>query len=126
MKRYNPLKAPVAEEWLALSEDNRLALIGAYHRTLRVPPPNLDAHAAFHSIVENQAALGDETPVQRTLARLVGEGMNRHDAVHAVASTLAEHISRLARGVVSGSDPNAAYFAALERLTEASWRRDFG
>ena len=32
--------------------------------------------------MENQAAVGDETPVGRVLKRLQSEGLDRHDAVH--------------------------------------------
>jgi len=126
MQRYDPLKAPPAAAWLVLGETDRLALVEAYHRRARVRLPNLKLHATFHAIVENQAAMGDETPVRRTLARLVGEGVDRHEAVHAVAAMLAEHVNRIVRGRASDSDPNAPYFAALEKLTVKSWRRDFG
>ncbi len=126
MERYDPLKAPPAAAWLALGETDRLALVEAYHRKARIRLPNMTLHATYHVIVENQAAHGDETTVRRTLARLAGEGLDRHDAIHAVGATLAEHMSRLARGDAVGADPNAAYFAALEKLTAASWRRDFG
>lgn len=126
MKRYNPLVAPVSEEWLAMDELERLALVERYHRRAGVVVPNLSLHATLHAIVENQAALGDETPVRRTLARLMKERVDRHEALHAVASVLAEHVSDVARGVSTAPDPNVAYNAALEKLTIASWRRDFG
>lgn len=126
MERYDPLKTPMAAAWLALSETERIATVEAYHSKARIRVPNLKLHATYHAIVETQAALGDETPVRRTLARLVGEGLDRHEAVHAVAATLAAHMSDLVRGGASDADPNAPYFAALEKLTATSWRRDFG
>ncbi len=126
MKRYNPLEAPAPEHWLALDESQRTTLIEAYHRRAGVRVPNLNLHATFHAIVENQAALGDETPVRRTLARLVKEGVDRHEAVHAVAATIAAHMNDLARGAKPPPDPNVLYFAALEKLTIASYRKNFG
>ncbi len=126
MKRYNPLEAPAPEQWLALDESQRTTLIEAYHRRAGVRVPNLNLHATFHAIVENQAALGDETPVRRTLARLVKEGVDRHEAVHAVAATLAGHMNDLARSAKLPPDPNVPYFAALEKLTIASYRKNFG
>jgi thioesterase domain-containing protein len=126
MDRYNPLEAPASEEWLDLDESERIALVERYHRRARIPLPNLKAHATFHVIVENQAALGDETPVRRTLARLVEEGVDRHEAIHAVVAALAEHMSDLVRSASPPSDPNASYYAALEKLTVKSWRKDFG
>ena len=127
MNLYNPLEAPDPKEWLALSESQRIALVQEYHRRARVQLPNIRVHAAFHAIVENQAALGDETPVQRTLARLMKEGVDRHEAIHAVASKLAVHMNDLLRNAAKpSSDPNAPYFAALEKLTIKSWRKEFG
>jgi hypothetical protein len=126
MQSYDPLKAPTPAEWLALSETERMALVEAYHKKARFSAPNMKLHVTYHAIVETQAAMGDETPVRRTLARLMGEGVDRRQAVHAVASELAWHVSNVVRSRASGADPNAPYFAALEKLTIKSWRRDFG
>jgi thioesterase domain-containing protein len=117
MDRYDPLAAPAAEEWLDLDESERVALVESHHRRARIPLANLRAHATFHAIVESQAALGDETPVRRTLARLMKEGVDRHEAIHAVAAALAEHMSDLVHSASPPSDPNVSYFAALEKLT---------
>jgi hypothetical protein len=126
MKRYDPLEVPAPEEWLDINEAQRLRLVEGYHRHARVRLPNAMVHATLHVIVENQAALGDEIPVHRTLDRLMKEGIDRHEAIHAVASVLAEHMSDLVRSVPSQSDPNATYYAALEKLTVESWRQTYG
>ena len=126
MDRYDPLEAPASEEWLDLDESECIALVESYHRRARAVLPNLRAHATFHAIVESQAALGDETPVRRTLARLVEEGVDRHEAIHAVAAALSEHMFDLVRAASPPSDPNASYFAALEKLTIESWRKTYG
>lgn len=83
-------------------------------------------HVTYHAIVETQAAMGDETSVRQTLARLIGEGVDRREGVHAVGSTLAWRVTKIVRGRASGAGPSAPYFAALEKLTIKSWRRDFG
>jgi hypothetical protein len=88
--------------------------------------PNVRLHATFHVIVENQAALGDETPAAKTLERLMNEGVDRHEAIHAVAAVLSDHINEVLRGSSLPSDPNVPYYAALEKLTVESWRRDYG
>jgi hypothetical protein len=49
---------------------------------------SIRAHAANHVIVENQLAMGDATVVPATLARLMQEGLDRHDAIHAIGSVL--------------------------------------
>ena len=126
MERYDPLREPAAEEWLQMKELERIALVEDYHRKAGIRLPKSKLHATFHVIVENQAALGDETPVRETLARLMKERIDRHEAIHAVASVLAEFISDVPKGSSPQSDPNTPYYAALERLTVRSWRRDFG
>ena len=126
MKRYDPLEVPAPEEWLDINEAERLRLVEGYHCHARVRLPNSVAHATLHVIVENQAALGDEIPVHRTLDRLMKEGIDRHEAIHAVASVLAEHMSDLARNPPPQADPNARYFAALETLTVDTWRQTYG
>jgi hypothetical protein len=45
-------------------------------------------HAVMHVIIENQVALGDEVPAQRTLRRLMAEGLDRHQGIHAISSVL--------------------------------------
>lgn len=124
MDRYDPLAAPASQEWLDLDESERIALVESHHRRARTVLANLTAHATFHAIVESQAALDDETPVRRTLARLMKEGVDRHEAIHAVAAALAEHMSDLVHSASPPSDPKASYFAALEKLTVESWRKN--
>jgi hypothetical protein len=122
MERYDPLKAPDAEEWLAMDEHERIDLVEAYHRRKRIRMPGMKAHACFHVIVENQIAMGDELPVKAKLKQLMGEGLDRHDAIHAVAWILSRQMSRaLQHG--KGSDWSKSYFAALEDLTAANWLR---
>jgi hypothetical protein len=89
----------------------------------RVRGPNAKAHAVIHVIVENQFALGDELPLKRTLQRLMSEGLDRHDALHAVGSVLIGHISDLlaAPEAEAGADPNPLYYAALDQLTAKDW-----
>jgi hypothetical protein len=124
MRSYDPLKPPDPQQWLALTEQARIALVQDYHRHKRVRLPNEQVHAITHAIVENQTALGDETPVRRTLQRLMGEGLDRHQAIHAIGMVLFEHIYDLVKAKSPPpGDPNPAYFAALERLTAEDWRR---
>jgi hypothetical protein len=123
VERYNPLNAPDPEEWLALDEDERMNLVREYHRRKRIKIPNDRVHAAMHAAVESQAAMGDEIPVRRTLERLQREGLDRHDAVHAVANVLVLHFHDLINGAQPVGDANLAYFAALEKCTADRWLR---
>jgi hypothetical protein len=123
VQRYDPLKAPDPEEWLELDEQERIDLVRDYHRRARIRPPKEELHAMIHAVVEAQIALGDETPARRVAQRLIGEGLDRHDAIHAIGMVLAEHLFDVLKTAKPDQDPNAPYYAALERLTAEDWRR---
>ena len=117
----DPLEAPEPKEWLAIDEAERIQLAQDYYRRARVRLPNEKLHAVFHVVVENQIALGDEIPVQSTLQRLMAEGLDRHETIHAIASVLAEFMHDLVNKQGSSKDSDQAYFAALQRLTAEGW-----
>jgi hypothetical protein len=123
MDRYDPEVAPGAEGWLALDEDERLLLVEWYHRDVRadIPKAARPLHASMHVVVENQLASNDE-PVVRALARLMKEGLSRHDAVHALGSVVAENIYDIVKVKDAPETSRARYYAAIERLTAATWR----
>jgi hypothetical protein len=123
MKTYDPLKPPKPEEWLSLDEQERLEMVESFHRRARIRLPNAQVHAIIHVVVENQIALGDEVPVNRTVQRLISEGLDRHQSIHAVGSVLIGHMSDLLRqpDAAAGADPNPPYYAALDRLTAKDW-----
>jgi hypothetical protein len=119
--RYNPDSTPDGEEWSDLSESERIDREIDYHRRARIKLPNVRVHAAMHVIVENEILLGDETPVASTLARLMAEGLDRHDALHAIASVLSGIIFDAIKSPADG-DINASYFRELSELTADKWR----
>ena len=121
MNRYEPSKAPDPAGWLALDEQERVVLVEEFHRRARVDLPNVKLHATMHVVVENQLALNDE-PVVRGLARLIKEGLTRHDAIHAIGSVVAEQIYDLLKLGDTPETSRARYYAAIERLTAAEWR----
>ena len=84
--------------------------------------PNVAVHAAMHAIVETLIALGDEAPARRTAQPLMDEGLDRHEAIHAIGSVLVEFMTDLMKARKSGRNPSVAYFAALERLTAEGCR----
>jgi hypothetical protein len=122
--RYDASKAPDPEAWLALDEQERIDLAIAYHRRYRLTMGHSSKlHGTVHAIVENQVAAGDATVVPATLARLMREGLDRHDAIHAIGSILAGIIFDVAtKKVDAGVDINARYGRGLAALTAASWR----
>ena len=123
METYDPLVAPDPAAWLALEEPERLALVVAYHERMGIKLSTMRAHASTHVIVENQIAEGDQLPVREKARRLVAQGLDRHDVIHAIGSVLINHIWEITKGQVTDADPNQRYFRALERLTVRSWRR---
>ena len=121
MEEYDPLQAPNAKEWLELDEGDQILLVKDYHTARKIEVPNIDVHAAIHATVETQLASSDPPQTGRALARMLTEGLDRHDAVHAIGSVLAELMFDLMKEAPSG-DPNEAYSASLDRLTAESWR----
>ena len=124
MEAYNPERGPEPESWLELDEQERILLIETWHRVARIKLPNVTAHAALHVIVENQIAL-DLEPVVRAMDRLGKQGLTRHDAIHAIGSVVAENLFGILKADQNddAAASQARYYAAVERLTAASWRR---
>jgi hypothetical protein len=121
MERYDPDQPIDPEEWTTLDEAEREHLVERYHRKRRIRVPNLRLHAAIHVVVENQVAIGSEIPVQSVLARLMGEGLSRHDAIHAIGSVLSGDMFDLMSGNAEGQDVNEAYYKQLNKLTAEGW-----
>ena len=51
------------------------------------------------------------------------EGLDRHEAVHAIGSVLAGHMHKLMTGSKSSANPNAEYCQDLKAMIVAKWRR---
>ncbi|WP_460594458.1 hypothetical protein [Geomonas sp. Red276] len=118
---YDPKSPSDPAEWLALDEQIRIKLVEDYHNSANITLPNVTLHASFHVIVENRIAEGDAATVG-AITRLMGAGVLRHDAVHAVASVLAEQINLL----MKSKNPDAGSFEAkfatgVARLKPKDW-----
>jgi hypothetical protein len=118
--RYDPDRHPDAAWWSGLPELDQIDLVLTHHQKAGVQLPNAKLHALTHVVVENQILLGDETPVASTLERLRGEGLSRHDAIHAIGSVLAPVIVDILQGEIR-SDPNLVYYQQLRKLTADGW-----
>jgi uncharacterized protein YoaH (UPF0181 family) len=123
MSHYDPAIAPEPREWLELDEQSRIALAEDYHNSANIKLPNVNLHSAFHVIVENQLAEGLQSTVT-AVARLMAEGVSRHDAIHAIGSVLAEQIHQAAKS----KDPNygdgaqAWFDAKVAQLKAEDWK----
>jgi hypothetical protein len=119
--RYDPALPPNRDDWIGLDEGEQIALVCEHHRRAGIGVPNLRVHAAMHVAVENQVLMGDQTPVAATLTGLMAEGLDRHEAIHAIASVLAGAMFD-AVGAQGSGDVGAAYFREVAQLTAEKWR----
>jgi hypothetical protein len=117
------MKSPNPAQWLELDEQDRMGLVQTYHESIGDKLPNALIHAVMHTIVENQLAMADEK-VQQTFNRLLAEGLDRHDTLHAIGSVLAEQMLGAMHELDPKSDLSGAYYRGLDELTAAKWKDD--
>lgn len=122
MQKYDPMLEPASKRWDALDDDERISAVMEYHQKAGIELPDEYTHALLHVVVENQIALGDETPVEAAFHRLLDQNLDRHDAIHAIASVLVSHICELMHGEDSGRG-NDEYYVEIEKLTAEKWLR---
>ena len=129
---YDPLVEPDPDDWLAIDEQQRIDAVERYHQHEGIELDRPEVHAAMHAVVENQIAERDPLPVSATLLRLIAEGLDRHEAIHAIASVFAYHLNTLMREIPSQTQPSGQrsdrdfvgpYLAELEQLTAEGWLR---
>jgi hypothetical protein len=120
--QYEANDQPHSATWLELDENERVDAVMEYHRRAKVELENLKLHAMTHVVVENQVALGEATPVPATLNRLMQEGLDRHEAIHAIGSILMSIVFDVFQEPAVGGDINARYSRELATLTAAGWR----
>lgn len=123
MHAYDPRHDPDPAQWLALDESDRVALVRAWHEAdaTAASPDSPATHAAMHVVVENQIA-ANHAPTVQAMARLLGEGLSRHEAVHAIGAVLIAQIWRALRDPDHAGDIAAACDAQIAQLSAAAWR----
>ena len=120
---YDPDVGPDPAHWLALEEGQRLRQATDYHERYDALLAEPQVHAAIHVMIENQIAMGDETPAREALERLMAEGLSRHEAVHALGSVFTEMIVGAANDKEAEGSQADAYNDAIARITAEDWRR---
>jgi hypothetical protein len=89
---YDVSRAPDAAEWLQLDEAARIALVAEAHRRTRGSVGgNEEAHASIHVVVEDRLAMG-HAAVVTAYERCRAAGVDRHNAIHALASVVTNHM----------------------------------
>jgi hypothetical protein len=123
MEKYNPLIEPKKEEWLESSEYDRIDNVREFHEDSEEDFEDraLSVHATVHVIVENQLAMGVEL-IPDTIAKLTRQGLNRHEAIHAIGAIISEDIFAIIRGEKAEFSPKQ-YRRKLEKITAKRWRK---
>jgi hypothetical protein len=123
MNNYSPDKSINPEEWLALDEGERIALVKAFHENLDdgLPEDAIPLHSSIHAIVETQLAMGVES-VPETIEKLIRQGLDRHEAIHAVGAILSEDMFDMLKGNIKEFS-SKRYRKRLEKITAKRWRR---
>jgi hypothetical protein len=124
LTKYDPDRAPDPQRWRAQNEMDLMDIVQRYHRRAGIRLPDERIHAALHVMVENQVALGAQTPVGEAVDRLMGEGMTRHDAIHAVGAVLDKHVFQAHSTGIPVS--REAYYADIRAVTKEAWLAEFG
>jgi hypothetical protein len=123
LTKYDPERAPDPARWLAEDEDQLMSIIERYHRRQGIEIEQVRVHAVVHMVVENQVALGDEMPVAEAVRRLMGEGLSRHDAIHAVGSVLVGYLNDALK--TEAGPANEDYEREVRALTRERWYAEY-
>ncbi len=122
---YNPLIEPNKDEWLESSEYDRIDAVREFHENSDDDKfeenDALSIHSTLHVIVENQLAMGVEL-IPETIAKLTRQGLDRHEAIHAIGAIISEDIFYIVRGVKTDFSPKQ-YRRKLEKITAKRWRK---
>jgi len=123
MKDYDPSKQLSSDEWLDLEESERISLVRIFHEALDddLPEDAIEMHTMFHVIVENQLAEKVEL-IPETITKLTRQGLDRHEAIHAIAAIVSEDIFDLWKGNKKEFSPKQ-YRRKLENITAKRWRK---
>jgi hypothetical protein len=121
MEKYDPFKSIDPEEWLELDEAERIELVRGFHEILEgeIPDDALSIHSSVHVIVENQLAMGVKF-IPETIAKLTRQGLDRHEAIHAIGAIVSEDLFDMVKGNVQEFSPKK-YRRKLEKITAKRW-----
>lgn len=122
MDHYNPSKKIDSEAWLSIDESERLELVKDYHLNLEeeFAGESITAHCAMHVAVENQLAEDEVPKTNLTLQKLMRQGLDRHEAIHAIAAVLSGELFSL-MNKDAGEFSAKSYSRKLDKLTAKRW-----
>jgi len=122
MKEYDALIEPEPEIWLKLSEDERILLIENYveNNETNIEKEALIIHSSIHMVVENQLAENLE-PTKETYNRLIRQGLNRHETIHAIGTAVTNDIYNMLQNKTKFNEKT--YKNRLRKLTAKKWKK---
>jgi hypothetical protein len=118
---YDASVAPDLSKWRTIKDRAKIHAIEDYH-LLAEPDPDPESfmnHVAVHLTVEEHVAAGDPPEVGEAMARLMNEGLSRHDAIHAIGTVIFDVLDNLS-GKTETFDLQA-YKQGLSELTVEKW-----
>jgi len=121
MDTYNPSKPLVPQTWLALDEATQITLVQSYHESIEheLTDEALSVHCSLHVIVENQLAMEVEY-IPETIAKLTRQGLERHEAIHAIGAIILDDVFAIARGDTQEFSPSKNR-KKLAKITAKRW-----
>ena len=123
MYEYDPSIEPDKAAWLEATESERLSAVLEFHENSNdsLDESALNIHSSIHVIVENQLAMGVEL-LPETMEKLMRQGLDRHEAIHAIGAIMCEDINEILRGEKAEFSPKQ-YRRKLEKITAKRWRK---
>ena len=116
--RYDPQNPPDATSWLELDEAEQQDAVLRYHRKIGFEAGSVKMHSVVHGAIETQLAEGHQAACD-ALDRLMSDGLDRHEALHAVGAVFAEQLHAVLKN--QREFDNEEYERGLRELTAASW-----
>ena len=122
MKNYDPSISPDPEQWFELDEQERIELAFQFVENFEteVNEEAHKVHATIHAIIENQLAENVE-PTLETYKRLIRQGLNRHETIHALGAVIFEDIIAVMESKTH--QPLGKHKLRLRKLTAKRWRK---
>lgn len=123
MNEYDPSIDPGKDAWLEATESERLAAVLEFHENSEenLDESALNLHSSIHVIVENQLAMDVEL-LPETIKKLMRQGLDRHEAIHAIGAIICNDIYEITRGEKTEFLPKQ-YRRKLEKITAKRWRK---
>jgi hypothetical protein len=118
---YDPNQPVDPTWWLDLDEAEQQHAVEQFHKRAHVHLPSRRVHAIIHAAIETQLA-EQHAAAGRALDRMLVEGLDRHDAIHAVGSVMARHIFDILKHGQSFNEE--AYAKDLDALSAEQWRAE--